>query len=299
MTALDDALREARQTTIGADQWLRRILDGYRGKPYNYAGTAWYKAIRALEQAAKATAPAPTPAPVPTPAPAPNALLVARARNVIVCTTDPETAIARAKPGYTVAFCADPNPSYRNHATAANVQAAKSRGIETAGWCGRLGMEHSGFDGPGARFTVELVAALGLDYGIGQAETFEEYLDCAHYGLDSIILGNPNALLDDPKRTSEGISQSLHHARQKCAAGEQVWIAENYWNVREGDRPDRYGIPQGIVEVSRCLGMYDAASEGGRYRTLAEYKQYVPAEAWPHIGLYVAGMNDDEWQVLP
>lgn len=68
MTALDDALNHARSTRLTPDEWLQRTRDGYRGKPYAHKNTAWYRAVKALERAAKEGTPAPAPAP-PKPPP--------------------------------------------------------------------------------------------------------------------------------------------------------------------------------------------------------------------------------------
>ncbi len=46
----DQAVAALKQTTISYPEWLNRIKNGYKGKPYNPVGTNWWKAFDYLEQ---------------------------------------------------------------------------------------------------------------------------------------------------------------------------------------------------------------------------------------------------------
>lgn len=63
----DLAVAELKATTISYPEWLKRVQEGYKGKPYNYQDTAWYRAFDYLSKISDSEEPPLPPPPSGTP----------------------------------------------------------------------------------------------------------------------------------------------------------------------------------------------------------------------------------------
>jgi hypothetical protein len=187
--------------------------------------------------------------------------------------------------GWTLAFCADPNPSYAQHLTVEAVTLARDLGFHVAAWCGLLGMEHSGFDGPGARFAKKACADFGLDWWYGQFETPEEWEDCIEQGA-TLGIGNPNALT---------YPQMLELA-DEIADARFAYVAEVYSNIPNWPMPNQYGAPAGCSPASLCAG---AGNFDGGHLPVRDWINAAPLEHKGVLSIYDAGMSPDDFAALP
>lgn len=62
----DQAVAKLKSTTISYPEWLRRVQNGYKGKPYPPEATAWGQAFALLAQIGVEAPPPPPPPPPPT-----------------------------------------------------------------------------------------------------------------------------------------------------------------------------------------------------------------------------------------
>ena len=176
MTALDDALTHARLTTISADEWLRRI----RTNPeYAYTRTEWYKALVALELAAKAP---------PPPPPATGSFLAERIVVFSDVTDHSVQQFALCGPGYIAAFSADLNqskPGGAYYVSDAQLATARSGGGRLISWsdCSATPFSEA----------TKMRDQRGLDGAMGQCENDGQY-DNMTAGGAALGIGNPSNL---------------------------------------------------------------------------------------------------------
>lgn len=251
-----EIVAKVRGATIPLDEWCKRIRDGYKGKPYNYKATAYYKALAAARQ----VGPGPPPGPGPTPNP-----LAAKIQNVVYCAQHPLSALG-APPHFKPALTAD--PGYASFVTQFVVAALKGR----FGTCGAWFVQTQ----VSVQHARDFVAQYGLDFLIFQGETSEEYATAIEQGAH-LMVGNANSWTG-PQQTD---------AINRCNAGTLAFAQEAYTNTG-GPWPENTGSA-GVPAASLVIGVYQDAS----YPSVADYKAHTPPGVWAGISVYhAAGVQD-------
>lgn len=219
MTFLDDAVAHVKKTTISADEYLRRVDDI---ESYAYKSTEWYKAIKALEAAAK----------TPVQPPGSGHPLAANARYILFGDTQVMDAALGAPAKYKVALSAD--PAFAAEATKENVAGLRAAGHRVCSWC-----DCESTLPPAA---INLASRLALDGWIGQAETFAQYSNATAVWLPPAvaIVGNLTAL--DQWQVDE--------IRQFKSP---PFVQEDFWNEGWARYPKEPAIS------SYCAGQYAAS----------------------------------------
>lgn len=201
------------------------------------------------------------------PSPPPRSVLTFQAQRVIFCANAPLACPAGLR-GYTAALSAD--PAYAEWASRGTVTLLRDRGYRVVSWCD--------CDATPAAAAIALIAQLGLDGWIGQAETSEQLHNCIQAGCHTIV-GNPNAWTADERRI---ITAQIER-------GVQAIIGEMY-------RPDPGYSAQGVPIASFCYGI---ALDAGSYTPLAEYLAASPPGSIETCCVFhAAGLRDDDWRLL-
>jgi hypothetical protein len=272
MTAAEQAaLKLIYDAGISLDTWVSRIQHGYRGKPYNYKATAYYKALKILRDAGAGGNPTPTP---PPPAP----LIAKLAQKVVYCAQNPLTVLG-ASSDHIPALTAD--PGYASFNTPDVVIHLRSKFPRIAGWGVQTQI--------GAQAIHDFVDRLGLDYAIFQGETSDEYRTAIDAGA-KVIVGNANAWTDAQRQD----------ATVRVNQGHLAFAQEAYTNLG-GPWPESTSSG-GVPAASLVIGVYDGTAEvpgAGWNPSVAEYKAHTPPGVWQTISVYhAAGVNPAEWQLL-
>lgn len=271
--SVDTGVRKLQAATITFDEFCRRVRDGWKGKPYDYRNTLYYKGVVEVRAAENTT---PASAPVPSAASNPYAK---KLQNVVYCAQRSEAALAAPKhmvPALTL------DPAYAAWATPDIVSKFRIQGRPAvAGWFVQTQVP--------VQQAKDTANRLGLDYIIYQGETSEEYRTAIEAGA-KLIVGNANAWTDAQRQD----------AAARIGRGELAFAQEAYTNL--GNPWPESTSSGGVPACSLVLGAYDGSSEvpgRGWNPSLAEYKQHTPAPVWATVSVYhAAGVNQNEWGLL-
>jgi hypothetical protein len=262
LTHLEQALANARGTTLTPEAWLARI----KAPGYDVKRTKWWKAIKQLEAAAHE--PPPRPAPKPPPPPPSGALTSVQARMFLA--DSPRDCLQA--PTHMIPVCTA-DRGYRQWYDAALVGQLRSRFGKVEAWCDCRN--------PTAYTEVEaMIQEFGLDGGWGQCENQAEWDHAYQYGSRRMV-GNITALSDSAK---------------KLVSDQTVLLtAELYRNVMPWMKPDYMGCQNGVG--GNCIAVYESATEGASYYPVSRYK----AEGFYVSGrdsVYAVGLHPEDWAAL-
>ena len=291
--AAQEALRLLAKTTISGAEYQRRKRTGaYKGSTIR--STNWYKAEELLSGIGKLYA--------QPPASVSDIVL----HNAVFFTGDPISP-RNAPPGWKHIYCVDPNPAYYQHFNAANRAASREQHRMVGAWCGNLAKEHSGFNGPGARFARKACEDYELDFWVAEAE-FQAALNDALYWGAQYIIGNPNSWdLEERElgtrtvQVPDGDNPPITHTRKTAAQlikdRQLAYTYESYWNIPGWKPPKEEGAPPELPPVSLTIGL--GQFDGG-YRSVPEYKANCWPAEWDKICVYHGGHTpDSDWSNLP
>lgn len=244
--------------TITPDEWARRIRDGYRGKPYNYAATNYYRALKALRGSSGTSSP-------------PVSGLAGLIQNVVYCAQNPLAALgapAHWKPVLTA------DPGYASFTTPSVVAQLRGKFGKVGAWFvqTQVSVEHA----------KAFVSQYGLDFLIYQGETSEEYRTAVEADAH-LIVGNANSWTNDQR----------YDATSRVAHGQLAFAQEAYTNLGNPwpDQTSSGGVPA----ASLVLGVYDGSAEvpNGWDPTLDDYRLHTPVAVWKSVSIYHAsGVRD-------
>jgi hypothetical protein len=219
--------------TITPEEWCRRIRDGYRGKPYAFEKTNYFRALVELRK----VGPSPPP-------PLPNGPDTSFGRNWICMAQEPK--IAQVYPArFGVAFTAD--RAYEKP-SAAQIAWHKQRGQRTAVWCDC----HSTFPDEAERVRQQI----GVDLVIGEGESAAAFQVALDAGLRMAWI-NLSALT----RTQKNAIQE----------GKIITPNELYLN-QDASRAERENW-ENLPIPGRLVACYDASGEAstGRRFSMGQY----------------------------
>lgn len=215
---MTEAERLAQSASITPEEWCKRIRDGYRGKPYAFKATNYYKALVELRKVG------PTPPPPPPP---PNDAL-APYRSVLFMGQNPLDAL-QAPSYYKVAFTAD--PAYDGYATADAAAQLKANGHAVYVWYVPTEVTKDHADAVAQR--------LGALFVIGQCESSDQFDASIRHGRIAMV-GNLSALYGSQLN--------------QVAAGKAIVISELYRNCQPDQEPDWKNANNGVA--GSCVACY-------------------------------------------
>jgi hypothetical protein len=253
-----EAVDLAQSTSYSWDKFLARVATD---TSYTYKNTSWYKAGAKLEQTKHLGGGGDSTPPSVD-------LGVVQAR--IFLAQSPLDSLAA--PTWMVPVCTA-DQGYRNWYSTDVISKLRSHFGRVEAWCDCRN--------PTAYSEAEaMVSEFGLDGAWGQCENQAEWDHAYEYGSRRMV-GNITALSDSAKELVKNQTVLLS--------------VELYRNVMPWMLPDWMGCNAGIG--GNCIGVYESASEGAVYTSVASYKEaglYVPKQD----SVYGVGLRPEDWANL-
>jgi hypothetical protein len=269
------------QAGMTVDEWIGRVQ---RQKGYKYKTTKIYRALKNLEASTKTPLPPkPIPPPPVVPPVKPGTVDVSKGQNVLFLTNDISGALS-SNPKYKLAATAD--WGYRVNYTAEFLRSAMAQGRLRI-WCDCRPQPN----GTPPSVAKTWAQELGLEWPecfIGQGENADEFDRAVEAGA-GVIIGNINP------RTPSTPGGLRPDQWAMIDSGQVIWVNETYWNVNRNMAPVTWHNLDGVA--CNCVACYASSSEGAVYYSLAQQKADGKFNT-DVDGVYVAGMQPEDWAVL-